>query len=169
MLHACLKSVRLLFEQVLAISASEWYDIPYITWALVGHAIVVLSRLSLCKAAGWDEERESSILDFSAMVDALAQKFELGQNIITDEQETRGTGVSQRVALPQIFSVVSSKLQHIKAAQEAKFAAQMDSSDQNPNPYDADPSTYALDDASFMPLSTPFFDFLDENFWQQLG
>jgi hypothetical protein len=168
MLHACLTSVKLLFDQVHAISASEWYDIPYITWALVGHAIVVLSRLTLCTAVGWDRESNCSIIDFSALIDALAQKFELDRNTTANTQGKTGKAVSQPIELPQIFLMVSSKLQHIKAAQEAKYAAQMDGSDQNSMPYGGDSTTLAMDDASFMSLSTPFFDFLDESFWQQL-
>lgn len=82
MLYACLNSVRLLFDQVHAISSSEWYDTPYTTWALVRHALVVLSRLSLCKADGWDPESNCSIVDFSTLIDALALKFEVEQNVL---------------------------------------------------------------------------------------
>lgn len=155
MLYACLNSVRLLFDQVHAISSSEWYDTPYTTWALVSHALVVLSRLSLCKADGWDTESNCSIVDFSTLIDALAHKFEVEQNVL------------QLAPPPQIFLMVSSRLQLIKAAHETKYAAQMSVANQIPRPSGADPTPTTLDDELFMPLSYPFFDFLDESFWSQ--
>jgi hypothetical protein len=167
MLYACLKSIRLLFDQVHAISSSEWYDIPYTTWALVGHAIVVLSRLSLCRAEGWNKEYNRSIVDFSAVVDALVQKFEVQRNPITGEREETGTGSSGRAVPPQVFLMVSTKLQHIKAAQEAKYATQVDDFDQTSGALGPNPTTSFVDDELGMPPSTSFFDLLDENFWQQ--
>lgn len=164
MLYACLKSVRLLFDQVHAISSSEWYDIPYTTWAVVGHAIVVLSRLSLCKVEGWNKEYNRSIIDFSVVVDALAQKFEVQRSSITGEREETGTDPSHQAAPPQIFLMVSNKLRLMKAAQEAKYAAQINDFGQTSGTPGLNPATKFVDDELGMPPSTSFFDLLDDSF-----
>lgn len=169
MLYACLNSVRLLFDQVQAISASEWYNIPYTTWTVVGHAIVVLSRLSLCKAEGWNKDYNRGIVDFATMVDALIQKFEVDRDSITSEGEEPRINLPEGGVPPQVFLMISTKLRHIKDAQEAKYAAQIEDLGETSGSFCPNLTTTFMADELGLPPSTALFDFFDENFWPQFA
>lgn len=169
MLHACLKSVRRLFDEVHTISSSEWYNIPYTTWSVVGHAIVVLSRLSLYKASGWNEDYNRSSIDFATIVDALIHKFELERNHLWIEDGDMGGTSPKGGVPPQVFLMLSAKLQNIKAAQEAKYAAQIEDLGETIGSFCPNPATAFMGDDLGLTPSTALFDFFDDNLWPQFA
>jgi len=168
MLYACLNSTRLCFDTAYALPLSEWFHLPYTMWTLMGHAIVVLSRLSLFRAEGWDQEYIRSILDFSGVMDTLVRKLDEAKALAEKPSRPLGDNALPRVVL-QPFSTLSTKLQWIKAAHEAKYAAQTSKSDQIPDLSSAETVVMPTDDEFAMPPTTPFFEFLDDNFWQQFS
>ncbi|KIW95391.1 uncharacterized protein Z519_03975 [Cladophialophora bantiana CBS 173.52] len=162
MLYACLKSTKLCFETAYTIPNFEWFDLPYAVWALLGHAIVVLSRLSLFKAAGWDQEYVRKTIDFSATMEKLMRHLDAAKELA----ETRSWYQLPRV-VPQLYLTFMEKLRRIKAALEAKYKAQQASiPGVTAIPSPAQTIMMLTDDEIGM-QRTPFFcDFLNDDFWE---
>jgi hypothetical protein len=167
MLFACLNSTKLCFETACAIPPSDWFDLPYAVWSLLGHATVVLSRLSLLKAEGWDQSYVRSTIDFSATMDRLMQHLDAAR-ALAENQPRETDNCSLPRVVPQLYSAFTNKLRRIKAAHEAKYIAQLTKTTTNvwsegtiPMPTDDEFTNMAAATTTF------FCDFLDENFWQQ--
>ncbi|EXJ68069.1 uncharacterized protein A1O5_08684 [Cladophialophora psammophila CBS 110553] len=163
MLYACLNSTKLCFETAYTIPAFDWFDLPYAVWALLGHAIVVLSRLSLSKADGWDQEYVRKTIDFSATMDKLMRHLDAAKELAENQSWYQLSRV-----VPQLYLTFMEKLRRIKAAHEAKYRAQQASiPGVTTIPSPAQTIMMLTDDEIGM-QRTPFFcDFLNDDFWEQ--
>lgn len=84
--------------------------IPYTLWAQFGHAIVVLSRLSLYRSdhGGWDQDYVRNTIDYYETCDKLVKKLEEAQPLYEKEQ-----GQNQQEML-EVFSKVYSRVNLMK-------------------------------------------------------
>ncbi|KAL9106603.1 MAG: hypothetical protein Q9227_008386 [Pyrenula ochraceoflavens] len=166
MLYACLNSTKLCLDAFHAIPLSEFFNLPYTVWSLLGHVLVVLSRLSLLRLEGWDHNYIRGVLDLSMCVDALARRRDAAQLAV--ETSTAPSPSQRDQSKPFMF--LSGNLQKIKAAHEAKYAARAHEitsqygSNLSCNEAESDPA-FPID--HFALPSASFLEFLDENFWQQ--
>nr|KAK5451282.1 hypothetical protein LTR18_001301 [Exophiala xenobiotica] len=165
-LYACLNSTKLCFETAYTLPPSQWFDLPWSVWSLLGHAIVVLSRLSLLQAEGWDQEYVRRTINFSGTMDALAQQLDIARVLAESQSFQIGHNQLPRV-VPQVFLTYSAKLRRVKASHEAKYMAQSMNSHPMPDLPPMDALDIPTDDDFAMPYTTFFCDFLDESFWQQ--
>ena len=165
-LYACLNSTKLCFETAYTLPPSQWFDLPWSIWSLLGHAIVILSRLSLLRAEGWDQEYVRRTINFSGTMDALARQLDIARVLAESQSFQIGRNQLPRV-VPQLFLTFSAKLRRVKAAHEAKYMAQAMNSHPIPDPHPTDALVIPTDDDFAMPSTTFFCDFLDESFWQQ--
>lgn len=167
MLYACLNSTKLFFDTVNSFPVSEFFSLPYTIWTYLGHTLSVLSRLSLLRVEGWDQNYVRSVLDISECLDNLASRLDEAKAAV----ETLSGQISHNSLardVPQPFLMLSSNLQRVKAAHEAKYTAQTtNESDQSPDLSCAELIVMSTDDELVVPPTTSFFEFLDENFWQQ--
>lgn len=123
MLYACLNSTKRCFDTISSFPPSELFDLPHTIWTILGYAIVVLSRLSLLRAAGWDPEHVRSVIDISESMDSLLRRLDEAKAFAgTPSGEIGQNMESQNV--PQLFMMLPSKLHMVKAAHEAMWAAQ---------------------------------------------
>jgi hypothetical protein len=164
MLYACLNSTKLCFETAYTIPDFEWFDLPYAVWALLGHAIVVLSRLSLLKADGWDQEYVRKTIDFSATMDKLMRHLDAAKELA----ESHSWYQLPRV-VPQLYLTFMEKLRRIKAAHEAKYKAQHANIIPRVTTIPSPAQTIMMptDDEIGMQCSPFFCDFLNDDFWDQ--
>ena len=160
MLYACLNSTKLCFDTFFSTPLSNLSDLPYTIWTLLGHAIVVLSKLSLFRTEGWDHAHLRRIIDVSECMDKLVQRFEEAKALA---EAPLGSNPLPR-NVPQLFMMLPSTLQRVKTAHEAMYVAQTYQTSDSPSADTA--ARLANDDFGVLPPNS-FFDFLDEDFWQQ--
>lgn len=173
MLFACLDSTKSCLNTFFNLPLSTWFDIPFTIWSLMGHMMVLSSKLCLFTGEGWDHQYVQSVLNFSDVVDSLVQKLEEAKALtgISVQQTSDGPDTLPQGYTEPLSSLVP-KLHHIKRAHETKYAAQMgggaeqhleDFSNVNSGMASADMSEFVL------PPATGLFEFLDDSFWQQLA
>ncbi|OQV08214.1 Fungal specific transcription factor domain-containing protein [Cladophialophora immunda] len=166
MLCACLNSTKLCFDTISSFPLSELFDLPHTIWTILGHAIVVLSKLSLLRAAGWDPEYVRSVLDVSECMDVLVRRLDKAKALTGTPSEQVGQDLATR-DVPQFFLMLPSKLQMVKAAHEARWPAQTNSTDPNSCLTSAETGVVLTDDNFPMSPMMDLFEFFDEDFWQQ--
>ena len=165
MLHACLNSTRLCFDTFHAIPLSRLFDLPYTTWTSLGHAIVVLSKLSLLQTTDWDHEYVQNVLNFSECMDKLVQTLDNAKASAESTMERDGQNwLPQNV--PQLFSMLPGTLQRVKAVHEAMHAAQISASGQGLELPSAESGEIFTDDEFLVSSATSFSYFFNEDFWQ---
>ena len=162
MLYACLKSAKSCFDAFLLLPASVWFELPYILWSMLSHSIMILSKLSLFTGEGWDQQYVRSVLDFSSNVDRIAHKLDEAKALM--KLSAADSSSIFRGDVPEFFSTLSLKLQHIKTAHETRLAAQLNAS-RDP-PLNSNASAISEDELA-MPPGTELFEFLDDSFWVQ--
>ncbi|KAI1620278.1 hypothetical protein EDD37DRAFT_697816 [Exophiala viscosa] len=161
-LYACLESTKHCLETAYTLPPSQWFDLPWSVWSLLGHAIVVLSKLSLLKFEGWDREHVSKTMDFSETMDALQQQLDTAKAWVENQSTKHGHDQFTRV-VPQLYSAFSAKLKRVKASHEAKLAQTMIAC---PMSDLADTLAIPADDDFAIPSTTFFGDFLHESLWE---
>lgn len=159
LLHACLNSSKLCLDTLYLLPLSTLVDLPYTSWTLLGHAIVVLSKLSLLQAEGWDEKHVQNVLDFPGCMDRLARRFEEAKALAGTKPGYVNHNVLPRHA-PQLLLKLPSTLQRVKVAHEAMRVRKTTATSQTP-----EPSPMLSSDDFDVPLDTSFFEFLDEDYW----
>ena len=164
MLYACLTSTRSCFDAAFSFSPLQWFDLPYSTWSLLGHAIVILSRLSLCMAEGWDHELNQNLIDFPGMMDILGQKIQAVIEFVKTGRNQLGPSPLVRI-VPDLFLAIPAKLQHVKNCHESKYAAQFGLLDRHQNLQSVETSILPMDVDLEHYSVPPFFEFLQEDFW----
>ncbi|EXJ87450.1 hypothetical protein A1O3_04410 [Capronia epimyces CBS 606.96] len=154
MLFACLTATKSCLEAFLNLPAPVWFDMSYLLWGVVGHAFVVMSKLSLFVGEGWDQDYARTVLHFPTMVDTVAAKVSAAEAEAEAEAEAAAelsralgfqeheAGVSRpfqehnagvdpaaaRVvlprAVPKIFASVPPKAQRMKEVYEMRRSRQ---------------------------------------------
>lgn len=159
MLYSCMNATRRYFDAVGSLSLAEWFDLPYTIWAAMGHAIVVLSKLCLINADGWDQAYVQTIIDFPTMIDTLAQKLDGAKVVAESSSEQIGPNVYTR-DVSKSFAMFLATLHRCRAAHD-KYMAQINRS--------VSLETTTEDSAKnlFVPDPIAFFEFLEEDFWNQ--
>lgn len=155
MIYACFHSTKLWFETLHAIPTSKILDLPYPIWELLGHAVAVLSRLSLFRANGWDHEHVRGVFDFSSCMDRLSQKLDEAKVLATKS----GSNTVIHNSLPQDASRLFLR---IKAAHEAQLEAQTNTSSERPDLSSAEIAMGSWNEHE----ENAFFEFLNDSFWQ---
>lgn len=135
-------------------------------WSLLGHAIVVLSKLSLLRLEGWDQEYVRKIVDFSATMDALSRQLDAAKELAESQSFPSGHGRLTRV-VPQLFSTFSAKLKRVKAAHEAKYMGQKINANSTSDTLPTGTPTVPTDEEFAIPSASFFSDFLQDSFWEQ--
>ena len=167
MLHACMNCMKQCFEAVFSLPLSEWINFPFTIWAFVGHLIVVLSKLSRIDVEGWDQEYVRSVLDFGETVSTLAHKLNQAKSIAENPSPQVSRNLSTPRDVPQFFSTLSNRLQRLKAVHDKHVVQKNDPPNQISNACPAENLTIPTDEESIMLPPTPFYDYLDEGFWNQ--
>lgn len=107
-LRNCLSSVKAVFGIWFSLQVSEYFDFSYPTQIHLGHAIIVLYRLSTLNAPGWDLEEARAIIDFAGVIDDLQASLERLKFQFGDQLSDRHIFV--RTVKPlQMFKFLSSK------------------------------------------------------------
>ncbi|KAK5023578.1 hypothetical protein LTS07_009086 [Exophiala sideris] len=164
-LYACLESTKRCFETAYTVPPSQWFDLPWSFWSLLGHAIVVLSKLSLLRFEEWDQEYVRRTMDFCGAMDALQQQLDTAKDWIESQSSQNGHDRSPRV-IPQLYSTFSAKLKRVKIAHEAKSTAQPMNVHLTSDSSSSDTLTIPTDDTFGSPSATFFGDFLHESLWE---
>jgi hypothetical protein len=135
MLFACFEATKSCFDVIFGMPDSTWLESPYILWTLIGHASVILSKLCLFNAEGWDAEYVRNTLDFLAVIDRMASKLERAKGTATataaepavsgQDIDTSANNITLPWCTPSIFRAITPKLQLWKDVHETHRAAQM--------------------------------------------
>lgn len=165
MLHACLDSARLCFDAFHSIPLATLFVLPYTTWTSLGHAIVVLSKLSLFRTKDWDHAYMRSVLDFSECMDRLTQTLDSARALAESTRE-RDARNSESQNVSQLFSMLLGTLQRVKAVHEAMYTAQMKASGESTELLFESSGGTLTDDEMLMPSATFFSDFFTDDYWQ---
>jgi hypothetical protein len=156
MLYGCLEAIRLSLEAFHSIPLLRVTALPYTTLNLLGHAIVVLSKLSSLRTNNWDDAHVKTVLDFSATVDQVIQK-------ISDATQAQQSS-DQRV--PRIFTMLPGMLRRAQAVHEALNEAQPGPIDHELQASSAVFCDSLMEDAFLDTSAQPFLDIFNEDFWQ---
>ena len=170
LLFACLESTKAFFETFDTLPAVAAFDIPYSTWTMLSHLNVVLSKLSLCVADGWDPDYVEATVSFHSVLDNMNAKVD---EAIEYAKRRRDNDISDNTlhpSVPLIFSTVAMKVNEVKAVHDARRADLSRRHQSMLQPTEAvQVATEGLavpEDFTMMePLD--FFDFVDEPFWTQ--
>ena len=165
MLHACLESTRLCFDAFHSIPLSRLFDLPYTTWTSLGHAIVVLSKLSLLRTKDWDHAYMQNVLNFSECMDNLTRKLDNAKSLAESTMDRDGQILLPQ-DVPQLFSMLPGTLQRVKTVHEAMYAAQISASGEGLELHSVEVGGTFTDDDFLMPSATSFSDIFNEDFWQ---
>ncbi|WPG98008.1 Hypothetical protein R9X50_00079200 [Acrodontium crateriforme] len=107
-LRNCLSSVKAVFGIWFSLQVSEFFDFSYPTQIHLGHAIIILCRLSTLNTPGWDLEETRAIIDFAGVIDDLQASLERLKFQFGDELSDRHIFV--RTVKPlQMFKFLNSK------------------------------------------------------------
>lgn len=171
MLFACLNSTQLCLEAFYALPIQDYVNMPYLTWTQMGHAMVILSKLSVLRMDGWDLGYVQSVLDFPVVIDSVLVRFEEARSAMELAiREARGIGGGDGGAdavvrdIPEILSNFAPKFQLMKEVHEIERAALLT---EPGDPTGGPTLTRFGNDDDLNGFSSPaLFDFLDESFWQ---
>lgn len=167
MLSACAKSIRLCLDVFHSIPHSRLFDVSYTTLTLLGHALVVLSKLCLLQTKTWDHTYTQDVLDFAESMDELIQKVNDATALVENTVEgDNGGSVPQE--FPKFFSMLPATLRKIKFAHASMYAAQMSSSSQILQQPSAESDGSFMEDHLLTVPGPSFSDFFIEDFWQHL-
>lgn len=166
MLHECLEATRQCFTAFHSIPPSQLFDLPYTTLTFLGHAVVVLSKLSLLRTKDWDDARVQNVVDFSGTIGRLIQKIHDAKAVAKSAAERDGREFSPQ-NVPKMFRMLPDTLRKVEAVHEAMNAAQLRSSSQGPQSPSAE-FVGAFTEDEFLTMSAQSFpDVFNDGFWQQ--
>jgi hypothetical protein len=122
MLFSCLESTRSFFDTFLSLQSTVYPIVPYTFWTQFGHALVILSMLSLYHSGkgDWDQDYVNSTIDFYETVDMLSKKFEQARLSAEQEQQQHGKAAE----IPEIFTRLPSRIRLMKEAHRRRQVAQ---------------------------------------------
>jgi hypothetical protein len=96
-LHQALLATAAFLTTFLSLPTSAYPSFPFITWAQTVHAMHLLSKLSLLTdVPGWDPAHVREVMDFSALQERLATRFEEAMVAEQDAQRAQGVPVRSR-------------------------------------------------------------------------
>ncbi|KAF2188998.1 hypothetical protein K469DRAFT_564970 [Zopfia rhizophila CBS 207.26] len=105
LLASCLATIKSMVSLFFALPTRIIFSLPYPTWGQIGHAMLILSRLSEVKHDTWDPAYVSSELDIRETLKALARRLE--------EVMTIGIGEIPARRLSEIFTHMVSRLREL--------------------------------------------------------
>ncbi|KAI9729358.1 MAG: hypothetical protein M1834_006881 [Cirrosporium novae-zelandiae] len=153
-LYSCIMAVKDLLDTYYSIPPASYFGFPFYTWLQLGHALIVLSRLSLFQCDGWDLRHIKTIVDFSEAIDRVATQFEEAREFYRVNELS---GESE-----DILSKFSRKLRRVKGWFEAKLATELGPEiPPQPQSLVTPPATEELIDESL-------FEQLDSSFWDEI-
>ncbi|EHY57189.1 Transcription factor opdL [Exophiala dermatitidis] len=168
LLFACLNSTKSCMETFFSLPTLVYFDMPFLFWALVGHAIVVTSKLNLFVGDGWDQVYVRSVLDFPTTVDTIAANMDAAKAAAELSVHVSGcTPSALPRTVPEFFAGTAPKLQFIKEVHETRRSglARSDQA-QNVSNFDEPSPQYLPENEPNGHCLTTWFDFLDEDFWR---
>ncbi|KAF2687514.1 hypothetical protein K458DRAFT_415743 [Lentithecium fluviatile CBS 122367] len=105
LLASSLSAIESLVSLFFSISPQTILTMPYPTWAQIGHAMLVLHRLSEVQHGTWDRAYVSSVLDPRETFRRVARRLE--------EVMTLGMAESPPRHLPEIFTMLVARLKEL--------------------------------------------------------
>lgn len=163
-LLSCLESTKACFDTFLSFPPSSYFHLPYPLWSQLGHAIIVLSKLSLFNGEGWDQEYVRSQMDFFEVLSTFDQKLEEAREY---SRSTSQASISElSMDIPEIFVKLTPNLQQMKECHKARLQAQTSTTEQIQGPSRGDSGSASSDDL-VVPDTAGLFEFLDDSFWRQ--
>ena len=108
LLLSCLATINSLMTLVFALPVDLMLSMPYLCWAQIAHAIVILTRLSDVRHETWDATYVSSVLDLRATYIKFADKV--------DEVMVAGGRQRPPRNLPAIFRSMVIRLRELGAS-----------------------------------------------------
>ncbi|KAL2428740.1 hypothetical protein ABEF95_006154 [Exophiala dermatitidis] len=168
LLFACLNSTKSCLEAFFSLQPLVYFDMPFLFWALVGHAIVVTSKLNLFVGDGWDQGYVRSVLDFPTTVDTIAANMDAAK--AAAELSLHASGFTPSTlprTVPEFFAGTAPKLQFIKEVHETRRSglARREQAQNESNLDEPSSQTLPESEPNGQYLTT-WFDFLDEDFWR---
>ncbi|KAJ9297657.1 transcriptional regulator family: Fungal Specific TF [Paecilomyces variotii] len=163
-LLSCLESTKACFDTFHSFSPSSYFHLPYPLWSQLGHAIIVLSKLSLFNGEGWDQEYVRSQMDFFEVLSTFGQKLEEAREY---SRSISQAGISElSMDIPEIFVKLTPNLQQMKDCHKARIQAQTSATDETRGPSRGDSGSASSDDL-VVPDTAGLFEFLEDSFWRQ--
>ena len=172
LLFTCLNSTKSCFDAFFSLPLTTWFELPYMMWSMLGHTIVVLSKLTHFTCEGWDQQYVRTVLDFSETVDTVARKLDEARALaeLSAQQTVAAGDNSLPRGVPELFSTLPLKFHQIKAAHEAMSATRALNRSELMQDHSAGANTTALSENDLaMPSTAALFEFLDDSFWVQFN
>ncbi|GAD92710.1 hypothetical protein ANI_1_718024 [Paecilomyces variotii No. 5] len=163
-LLSCLESAKTCFDTFSSFPPSSYFHLPYPLWSQLGHAIIVLSKLSLFNGEGWDHEYVRSQLDFCEVLNTFDRKLEEAREY--SRRVSQEDDAAFPMDIPEIFVKLTPSLQQIKECHKARLQAQMSRTEQTEGRSLDDTISGSSDDL-VIPDTAGLFEFLDDSFWRQ--
>ncbi|KAE8153694.1 hypothetical protein BDV25DRAFT_148960 [Aspergillus avenaceus] len=110
LLYRCLQSSQAFLENFFQLPADLFGTLPFTFWCQFGHAVVILSHLSLHEPsqADWNREYVRHSIDYNHTIDRLSAKLDAARAML--EQRNGGTGPE----LPMVFRKIPTRIQMLK-------------------------------------------------------
>ncbi|KAF2689106.1 hypothetical protein K458DRAFT_292127 [Lentithecium fluviatile CBS 122367] len=105
LLSSCLATIDSLMSLVFALPTDLVLSLPYLHWGQIGHALLILTRLSEVRHEAWNATYVSSVLDPRAIYVRLADKI--------DEVMAAGGSKMPRQRLPAILGSMAARLREL--------------------------------------------------------
>ncbi|EME49367.1 hypothetical protein DOTSEDRAFT_68225 [Dothistroma septosporum NZE10] len=160
-LYNCVESIKQFLDAYFLIPSSAYLLLPFSVFGQFAHAFIVLTKLASLELEGWDLKALNDQLSFSEVIDECASRFEAAAHATTD-------GI---VIKNESFTLWAQRVKFMEKVYQQKFTSEATNKAlaQEPDkarawqtPTNAGQPTPPEDPV----LSTDFFNYLDENFWQ---
>jgi len=115
MLYACLTACQAFFTANCKITAREFPDVPFFTFAHLASNITILFKLSVLRVPGWDVQHVRQTVDVAECIEKFAAKFQEAVKYIDAKGEMKKTDAFSRCAW---------KLRRVKTWYEQKLKAE---------------------------------------------
>lgn len=173
-LYHCVKTVRKFLDVFNSIPIYMYLTMPFSTFCQFGHVFFTLTKLATLELDGWDFKALHDTIDFRTAIEDAASRFENASKITPDGLSVKNESLTKWAHRIRWMKTIYENKFLSPAAKEAQFASHM---------HDNAPAclqnsfgeAIAVPGAQQQPtppddvLSGEFFNYLDENFWQNLG
>lgn len=105
LLVSCVDAIKMIFNLFLQLPIQTIFALPYSTWGQIGHATLMLWRLSEAKNDMWDPTYLYSMVNMREMYKKLAYRLEEVRNHGARQTPTR--------SLPEVFNQMAAKMKDL--------------------------------------------------------
>ena len=174
-LYRCLEAIRGFLDVYFSIPTAAYLTIPFSVFGQFAHTFIVLTKLASLEVEGWDMKSLHESMNFSAVIDDAASRFEAATKSSPDGLDVQNDA----------FHKWATRVRWMKNIYEAKAAMEGggtgdDGLHTRPDAVKTlfrPPEAYIEAAAAGAQQPTPpddmmsgdFFNYLDDNFWNSFG